>query len=151
PDSPTQRVGAALPEGQGLARVRHDVPMLSIDSLFSADEVRDFSARIRRFLKLADDAPLAWVCEPKLDGVSAALVYEGGRLVRAVARGDGEVGEDVTANLLTVRAIPRRLLDTSRAVPELLEVRGEVLMERGAFERFNAARLARGEVELANP
>jgi DNA ligase (NAD+) len=150
-DSPTRRVGAALPEGQGLARARHDVPMLSIDSLFSADEVRDFAARIRRFLNLADDAPLAWVCEPKLDGVSAALVYEHGRLVRALTRGDGEVGEDVTANLRTVRAVPARLDDSKRGAPALLEVRGEVLMERGAFARFNVERRARGEPELANP
>lgn len=150
-DSPTQRVGAALPEGQGLARVRHDVPMLSIDSLFSADEVRDFDARIRRFLNLPEGTPLAWVCEPKLDGVSAALVYEHGRFARAVTRGDGEVGEDVTANLRTVRAVPLRLDDSQRAAPALLEVRGEVIMERGAFERFNAERKARGEPELANP
>ncbi|MBM3978495.1 MAG: NAD-dependent DNA ligase LigA [Planctomycetes bacterium] len=151
PDSPTRRVGAALPEGQGLARARHEVPMLSIDSLFSAEEVRDFETRVRRFLALGAEEPLAWVCEPKLDGVSAALTYVDGLLARALTRGDGEVGEDVTANLRTVRAIPLRLSDARRAAPSLLEVRGEVIMERGAFERFNAERIARGEPELANP
>jgi DNA ligase (NAD+) len=151
PDSPTRRVGAALPEGQGLSRARHEVPMLSIDSLFSADEVRDFEARVRRFLALGAQEPLAWLCEPKLDGVSAALTYVDGLLTRALTRGDGEIGEDVTANLRTVRAIPLRLSAARRAAPSLLEVRGEVIMERGAFERFNAARVASGEPELANP
>jgi DNA ligase (NAD+) len=151
PDSPTQRVGAALPEGQGLARGRHEVPMLSIDSLFTAEEVHDFEARVRRFLNLPASEVLTWVAEPKLDGVSAALVYEHGLLVRALTRGDGEEGEDVTANLRTVHAIPLRLSDARRALPALLEVRGEVLMERGAFEKFNRARAERGEPVLANP
>ncbi len=149
-DSPTRRVGAPLPEGSSLAVIPHAVPMLSIDSLFTADEVRDFEASILRFLKL-DDRELAWVVEPKFDGVSASLVYEKGVLVRAVTRGDGEKGEDVTANLRTVRDIPLVLDGSKRAVPARLEVRGEVLMRREAFARLNARRTAQGLEPFANP
>jgi DNA ligase (NAD+) len=151
PDSPTQRVGAPLPEGQGLQKRRHELPMLSIDSLFSADEVRDFDKSIRRFLMLGDEAPLEWVVEPKFDGASTALIYEDGVFVRGVTRGDGEWGEDITANLRTVRNLPLRLSDDKRAVPVRLEVRGEVLIERAAFARFNAERAREGKPELANP
>lgn len=149
-DSPTRRVGAPLPEGTSLAVVPHAVPMLSIDSLFSADEVRDFEASILRFLKL-DDRELAFVVEPKFDGVSASLVYEKGVLVRALTRGDGEKGEDVTANLRTVRDIPLVLDGSKRAVPSRLEVRGEVLMRREAFARLNVRRVAQGLEPFANP
>lgn len=148
-DSPSRRVGAPVPEGRGFAVVEHTVPMLSIDSLFSADEVRDFEARILRFLNL-DDADLAWVVEPKFDGVSLSVVYEDGRLVRAVTRGDGERGEDVTSNARTIRNLPLALDGVTRKLPRLLEVRGEVLMARDRFERFNAARAARGEERFAN-
>jgi DNA ligase (NAD+) len=151
--SPTRRVGAPLPEGQGLARVAHEVPMLSIDSLFTREEVIDFEEHVQRFLKL-DEAALAglvWSVEPKFDGVSASLLYEGGRFVRGLTRGDGEVGEDVTANLRTVRNLPLALDGRRRAVPALLEVRGEVLMRRDAFARLNARRQERGESLLANP
>ena len=150
-DSPTQRVGAPLLEGRGLAKRRHELPMLSIDSLFSADEVRDFEKSIRRFLMLADDAPLDWVVEPKFDGASTSLIYERGRFVAGVTRGDGEVGEEITANLRTVRNLPLRLFDARRAAPELLEVRGEILIEREAFKRFNAEREREGRPVLANP
>jgi DNA ligase (NAD+) len=150
PSSPTQRVGQGLPEGQGFERVRHSVPMLSIDSLFSAEDVRDFEDGIRRFLKLGDE-PLDWAVEPKFDGASIALWYRDGRLERALTRGDGEVGEDVTANVRTVRNVPLQLSAAVRAAPELLEVRGEILIERAAFERFNRRRQAAGKPLLANP
>ncbi len=148
-DSPTQRVGAPLPEGVGFAVVEHAVPMLSIDSLFSADEVRDFEARILRFLSLSD-ADLDWVLEPKFDGVSLSVIYEKGRFVRAVTRGDGERGEDVSANARTIRNLPMTLDTEHRPAPQVLEVRGEVLMARDQFERFNAARAARGDERFAN-
>jgi DNA ligase (NAD+) len=149
-DSPTHRVGAPLPEGQGFPTAAHAVPMLSIDSLFAADEVRDFEARILRFLGLKD-ADLEWVVEPKLDGVSLSVLYENGKLVRAVTRGDGVVGEEITANARTVRNLPLALDAAKRAVPELLEVRGEVLMERERFRQLNARRIAAGEEPFANP
>ncbi|MCA8979860.1 MAG: NAD-dependent DNA ligase LigA [Planctomycetes bacterium] len=150
-DSPTQRVGAPLPEGQGFAKVAHEVPMLSIDSLFTGDEVREFEERILRFLGLESGDELAWSVEPKFDGVSASLLYEDGLLVRGLTRGDGVQGEDVTANLRTVRNIPLRLSDAVRPVPDRLEVRGEVLIERSAFDAFNAQREEAGEAVLANP
>ncbi len=150
PDSPTQRVGSALPEGQGLATVAHAVPMLSIDSLFTAEEVRDFEAKILRFLKIPD-ADLEWSVEPKFDGVSAALIYEGGVLVRGLTRGDGVQGEDITHNLKTVRNIPLTLSGSVKMRPALVEVRGEVLIERKKFELFNRRRVESGEEAFANP
>ena len=151
PDSPTQRVGAPLPEGQGFARVRHEVPMLSIESLFTEEEVREFVERIPRFIKLASPDELEWVVEPKFDGASTSLLYERGRLVRGLTRGDGVVGEDITANLRTLRNLPLVLSDKRRPVPELLEVRGEVLIEQQAFQRFNRRREEQGKPLLANP
>lgn len=151
PESPTQRVGAPLPEGQGFEKRRHEVSMLSIDSLFSVEEVRDFEARIRRFLLLPDEDVLDWVVEPKFDGASASLTYVDGVLVRGLTRGDGEFGEDVTANLRTLRNVPLRLHEGTRKAPRLLEVRGEVLIERAAFRAFNESRVAAGESPLANP
>ncbi len=143
-DSPTQRVGAPLPEGQGFEKVSHEVPMLSIDSLFGGDEVRDFEEKILRFLKLENGDELAWAVEPKFDGVSASLTYIDGQFVRGVTRGDGAIGEDITANLRTVRSIPLALNAEMRALPKLLEVRGEVLIGRTAFARFNEVREAEG-------
>jgi DNA ligase (NAD+) len=151
PDSPTRRVGAPIPEGQGFARVAHEVPMLSIDSLYSAEEVRDFEARILRFLKLDGGAELEWSVEPKFDGVSASLLYLDGRFVRGLTRGDGAVGEDVTSNLRTVRNLPLELAALRRAPPKLLEVRGEILIAREIFKAFNRRREAAGEPALANP
>ncbi len=150
-DSPTRRVGAQLPEGQGFATVEHEVPMLSIDSLFTEGEVREFESRILRFLNLRSGADLEWVVEPKLDGVSAALVYRDGVLVRGATRGDGVQGEDITGNLRTVRNIPLRLSAGEHAPPRLLEVRGEVLISRERFKRLNREREARGETLFANP
>lgn len=151
PDSPTQRVGAPLPEGAGFAKVAHSEPMLSIDSLFDAAEVREFDDKIRRFLKLDGQRVLRYSCEPKFDGVSAALHYRGGLLVRGLTRGDGTLGEDITQNLRTIRNLPLRLSAARRPVPEELEVRGEVLIRRDRFERFNQERERRGLPVLANP
>jgi DNA ligase (NAD+) len=151
PDSPTQRVGAPLPEGQGFDKVAHEVPMLSIESLFSADEVREFEKGLLRFLKLDSGDGLAWAVEPKFDGVSASLLYEDGRFVRGLTRGDGVLGEDVSANLRTVRNLPLRLSAETRPVPALLEVRGELLMAREAFRLLNERRAAAGKPAFANP
>lgn len=155
PASPTRRVGAPLPDGTSFDKVEHEVPMLSIDSLFESEEVVDFVESIGRFLKLEEDAleEIAWVLEPKFDGVSASMLYEEGRFVRGVTRGDGAVGEDVTANLRTVRDLPLELAASKGApeIPALLEVRGEVLMRRDAFARLNERRAERDEPILANP
>ncbi len=151
PDSPTQRVGAPLHEGQGFAQVRHEIPMLSIDSLFDVSDVREFVERIVRFLKLERADELEWVVEPKFDGVSASLVYEDGLFSRGLTRGDGSVGEDVTANLRTIRNLPLRLAGPAASIPPRLEVRGEVLIERAAFRKFNASRERERKPTLANP
>jgi len=150
PESPTRRVGAALPEGTGFETVAHSVPMLSIDSLFDAEEAREFEERILRFLSL-DDRDLAWVVEPKFDGVSAALLYVDGKLERALTRGDGIKGEDVTANVRTIRNVPLALDGSKRPVPARVEVRGEILMRRDKFAALNARRLEEGLEPFANP
>ena len=151
PDSPTQRVGDPLPEGTGFAKVAHAVAMLSMDSLFDEDEVREFEKSVLRFLGLSSGDELAWSVEPKFDGVSTALVYEQGQLALGLTRGNGSVGEDITQNLRTVRNLPLALSARERAVPRLLEVRGEVLIRRDAFARFNDELAAAGRVRLANP
>ena len=151
PDSPTGRVGAPLPEGQGFEKVAHQVPMLSIDSLFTEAEVREFEEKLRRFLKAGDDERFAWAVEPKFDGVSASLLYVEGVLVQGLTRGDGSTGEDITTNLRTIRNLPLSLVGEETPVPALLEVRGEVLMQRSAFERFNVERERDGRPILANP
>jgi len=150
PDSPTRRVGAPLPEGESFEKVRHAVPMLSIDSLMSAEEARDYDASVRRYLGLDQDAELRWFVEPKFDGVSISITYEDGVLARAVTRGDGAVGEDVTQNVKTVRNVRLALDGSKSTVPRLLEVRGELLIARAAFERFNERRVAADEPRLAN-
>jgi DNA ligase (NAD+) len=142
PDSPTQRVGAEI---QGdLPAVRHAVPMLSLDNAGSADELRDWHARLQRLLG-RDEIPLA--AELKIDGVSVSLVYEDGSLARAVTRGDGVTGEEVTSNVRTIGAVPLRLLQPAR----FLEVRGEVYYPIAAFEEMNRQRLLAGEPLFANP
>ncbi len=146
-DSPTQRVGA--PPSAAFAEVRHAVPMLSLGNAFGHDELREFDARVRRGLGLTEDDPgVAYVCELKIDGLAVSLRYVGRSLVRGATRGDGTSGEEVTANLRTVRAIPLRL----RADPpgEELEVRGEVYMPRGAFADLNAALEREGKPLYAN-
>ncbi len=147
PDSPSQRVGA--PPADEFRPVPHRLPMLSLQNAMDEGEMRDFEARLKRFL--GRDDPLDYVIEPKFDGLSAELVYENGVLVVGSTRGDGFTGEDVTANLRTVRSIPLRLRDDKRPVPPLLEVRGEVIMPVARFEELNREREARGEPPFANP
>ncbi|MBU1540894.1 MAG: NAD-dependent DNA ligase LigA [Alphaproteobacteria bacterium] len=147
PASPSQVVGAAA--SSQFAPVRHGVPMLSLDNAFSAEEVTDFVARIRRFLKLPVDEAVAFVGEPKIDGLSASLRYENGALMRGATRGDGRTGEDVTANLRTLDDIPERL--SGAGWPEVIEVRGEVYAPNDAFDAFNAAAEAEGQRTYANP
>ena len=132
-DSPTQRVGAPLPKGTSFATAAHLAPMGSIESLMSASEAEDFVARARKLLELPDDAQLRWACEPKFDGVSANLLYEDGVLVRGLSRGNGETGEDVTANLRTVRNLPLQFLGDG-PFPKRIEIRGEVIMSRADFD-----------------
>ena len=145
-DSPSLRVGSAPAEAFG--KVPHAVPMLSLDNAMTEHEVREFVARVRRFLNLPADEPLAFVAEPKIDGLSCSLRYENGLLVRGATRGDGAVGEDVTANVRTIRDIPQRLDGDARPV---LEVRGEVYMERDDFLKLNERRVAQGELPFMNP
>ncbi len=145
-DSPSLRVGAAPAAGFG--KVRHAVPMLSLGNAFAPDDVAEFDARVRRFLGLSDEAPLAFVAEPKIDGLSCSLRYERGELVLAATRGDGAEGENVTANVRTIRDVPHRL---PAPVPDVLEVRGEVYMNRDDFLAMNAARAEREEPLFANP
>ena len=147
PDSPGLRVGA--PPSEAFAKVTHGRPMLSLGNAFDAADVREFFQRVRRFLGLAAEAPVAIVGEPKIDGLSATARYQRGRFVRGATRGDGRVGEDITANLRTVRDLP--LLLAGADAPEVLEVRGEVYMTRGDFLALNAEREAAGEPVFANP
>jgi DNA ligase (NAD+) len=144
-DSPSGRVGAA-PAG-AFAKVRHAVPMLSLENAFEEAEVAEFVARIRRFLGLDPDAPLAFVAEPKIDGLSLSLRYEEGRLVQAATRGDGTVGENVTANARTLSEIPAEIA----GAPDLLEVRGEVYMSHENFAALNARQAEAGGRTFANP
>ena len=146
PDSLTRKVGAAPSEKFG--KVKHAVPMLSLGNVFSDDEVHDFVARVRRFLGLADDAPLAFTAEPKIDGLSCSLRYVKGELVQAATRGDGFEGEDVTVNVKTIREIPHRL---KGAAPDALDVRGEIYMTHADFAALNARQAEAGEKIFANP
>ena len=146
-DSPSQKVGAQ-PSGR-FAKVRHAVPMLSLDNAFAEADVVDFVARIRRFLKLGDGDGIAFSAEPKIDGLSMSLRYEGGELVTAATRGDGAVGEDVTANIRTLEDVPKKL--KGRNVPAICEVRGEVYMTKQAFLALNERQKAAGDTVFANP
>ena len=146
--SPTQRVGAAPAERFGA--VRHTVPMLSLDNAMSVDEFREFDARVRRLLRR--DEPVEYVAEPKLDGLAIEVVFLDGELSIASTRGDGFTGEDVTANVRTIRSVPLRLArGASRPVPQRLEARGEVIFPRAAFQQLNAERREAGESTFANP
>ena len=146
-DSPSQRVGAA-PTGR-FKKVRHAVPMLSLDNAFTDEDVIDFVARIRRFLKLGDDGKIAFSAEPKIDGLSMSLRYEHGELVTAATRGDGAEGEEVTANIRTLEDVPEKL--KGRNVPAICEVRGEVYMTKHAFLALNERQKASGGQIFANP
>src|SRR6476620_12683416 len=146
-DSPSQKVGAA-PSGK-FKKVRHAVPMLSLDNAFAEEDVVDFVGRIRRFLKLGEDDAIDFSAEPKIDGLSMSLRYEGGELVTAATRGDGSEGEDVTANIRTLEDVPQTL--KGRNVPEICEVRGEVYMTKKAFLALNERQKATGDTIFANP
>ena len=145
-DSPSQKVGAA-PSGR-FRKVRHAVPMLSLDNAFAEQDVLDFVGRIERFLKLSDDK-IDFSAEPKIDGLSMSLRYEGGELVTAATRGDGAEGEDVTANIRTLEDVPQKL--KGRNVPDICEVRGEVYMTKQAFLALNERQKAAGDTIFANP
>lgn len=147
-DSPTQRVGGRA--SSQFTEVRHLEPLLSLGNVFSAEELRAFDERVRSGLLAG--SKVEYVMEPKIDGLACSLIYENGKLVRAATRGDGVVGENVTANVRTIRSIPLTLkVPEGEAVPELLDVRGEVYMPRQAFMRLNEQRAERGESEFANP
>jgi DNA ligase (NAD+) len=147
PDSPSNKVGAVA--SSQFAEVRHGVPMLSLDNAFHEGEVRDFVARIARFLKLPADEPIAFVAEPKIDGLSANLLYVDGRLTLGATRGDGRTGEDVTANLNTIADVRQTLAGDDW--PDRIEIRGEVYAPNDAFAAFNAAAEAEGRRTYANP
>ena len=146
-ESLSLKVGAA--PARGFAKVRHAVPMLSLDNAFAEEDVRDFVSRIRRFLKLDDDARLDFSAEPKIDGLSMSLRYEDGELVTAATRGDGQEGEDVTANIRTLHDVPKEL--KGRNIPKITEVRGEVYMTKKAFLALNERQKASGGQVFANP
>ncbi len=149
-DSPSLKVGAA--PSRGFAKVRHGVPMLSLDNAFADQDITDFIDRVRRFLareiEIADDTPIALVCEPKIDGLSLSIRYEDGELVRAATRGDGSEGEDVTVNVRTLADVPKKLKGKA---PDKLDVRGEVYMSRAEFLKLNERQAAAGEKVFANP
>ena len=144
-DSPSQRLGAA--PASALAKVAHARPMLSLENAFSPDSVAEFVARVRRFLSLGAAEPVAMTAEPKIDGLSCSLRYEAGALILAATRGDGTVGEDVTANARTIQDIPQRI----EGAPDVLEVRGEVFMSKADFAALNERQRAAGGKIFANP
>jgi DNA ligase (NAD+) len=145
PLSPTQRVGG-VPVGE-FGEVEHKVPMLSLENAFSEDEVRDFDRRVRE--RMSGCEVVDYTAEPKLDGLAVSLTYQGGEFVQGATRGDGTTGEEVTANLRAIRAVPLRL--RGDGIPRLLEVRGEVFMPLAGFKKFNAEAQARGEKVFVNP
>ena len=145
-DSPSRLVGAA--PAAHLSKIRHRLPMLSLENAFSEEEVADFVGRVRRFLNLAGDEPVELTAEPKIDGLSCALRYEKGRLVLAATRGDGTTGEVVTANVCTIADVPQHL---SGPAPDVFEVRGEVYMSKADFAALNARQSAEGGKIFANP
>ena len=146
PDSPSNRVGSA-PES-GFAKLRHRVPMLSLDNAMNEEEFTEFCARARRFLGLPAGAELEFVAEPKIDGLSINLTYEHGRFVHGATRGDGTIGEDVTANLRTMKSVPTKLHDKA---PAQIEIRGEVFMTKADFLAMNEAQAKAGQKVFANP
>jgi DNA ligase (NAD+) len=147
PDSLSLKVGAA-PSGR-FAKIRHAVPMLSLDNAFSMEDVVDFVGRIRRFLRLPEDETIEFTAEPKIDGLSMSLRYEDGALVKAATRGDGSVGEDVTANVRTLKDVPHQL--KGKDVPAVTEMRGEIYMTKQAFLTLNKRQAEAGDVVFANP
>src|SRR5246500_1049013 len=149
PDSPTQRVGGKPREG--FVKARHSSPMLSLDNTYSEDELRDWERRVHELTGRTD---VEYVCELKLDGMSLALHYEDGRLLRGITRGDGSFGEDVTLNVRTVRSIPLSIPKEKlkkAGIPSTFEVRGEMLMPLAAFKKMNEEREQHGLSTFANP
>jgi DNA ligase (NAD+) len=147
PESPTQRVGAGPQAAFG--KVEHPVPMLSLSNVFSEEDLRAWAQRAARF---AGGAPLSFVTEPKIDGLAVALTYDNGRFDHGATRGDGFVGEDISANLRTVKTMPLRLnAPAGSAVPSAIEVRGEVYMRKADFEALNERILAEGGKTFMNP
>lgn len=147
PDSPTQRVGGAPLDK--FSQVTHRIPLLSLENAFNEAEIMEFDERVKRFLGVAGDKEMEYVCEPKMDGLAVELVYENGEFTTGSTRGDGVTGEDITRNLKTVRSIPLRL--AAEHPPRLLEVRGEVYLPLEPFQKFNAEREEAGEPPFANP
>src|SRR5712664_3899418 len=143
PDSPTRRVGGK--PLQAFEQVSHLIPMLSLDNTYSEEEVKNFYARIQRLLP---DEKIPVVIEPKVDGVAVSLIYENGKLRQAATRGDGNVGDNITQNIRTIRSVPERLRD---GAPKLLEARGEVYMDKHGFEKLNDERKKAGLPLFANP
>ena len=146
-DSPSKTVGAK-PSGK-FGKIKHSVPMLSLDNAFTDEDVSDFVERIKRFLNVDRSEVIAFTAEPKIDGLSASLRYENGALVSGATRGDGAVGEDVTANLMTLTTVPKNL--SGQDWPDVLEVRGEVYIQHQDFETMNKAQLAAGKDMYKNP
>jgi DNA ligase (NAD+) len=147
PDSPSQRVGGKALDS--FSQVKHEVPMLSLDNAFSDTEMVYFERRIKDRINLAQGQNLTYACEPKLDGVAVSLIYQKGLLIRGATRGDGSVGEDITANVRTIKSIPLRLQGDD--YPELLEVRGEIYMPRDGFNEFNTKAREAGDKPFVNP
>ncbi len=143
PDSPTRRVGSDV--DQKFEQVRHSIPMLSLDNTYNEQEIADFDARVRK----SADTPFEYVCELKYDGVAIALTYEKGILTRAVTRGDGDQGDNVTENVKTIASIPLRL--RGEQIPDRYEIRGEIIMPHRAFEKLNQEREKEGKPVFANP
>jgi DNA ligase (NAD+) len=146
PDSPTQRVSGFIAEG--FSPVEHRLPMMSIDNILTEEEALEFDKRVKRFLGITED--IEYTTEPKFDGVSASITYENGVLIQGATRGDGRVGEDVTANIKTVKAIPLKFR-ASNGIPMRIEVRGEVIMPKDAFRKLNKELSEGGEPIFANP
>ncbi len=146
-DSPTQSVGAK-PAGK-FGKIKHTVPMLSLDNAFSEEDVADFCARVRKFLSLKKVDPVGFTAEPKIDGLSAAIRYEHGKFVKGSTRGDGQTGEDITANLATLDTVPMQL--SGAGWPDVFEIRGEVYIDHADFDTMNAAQVASGKAAYKNP
>ncbi|MBC8455912.1 NAD-dependent DNA ligase LigA [bacterium] len=148
PNSPTQRVGAV--PLSAFQTIKHKMPMLSLSNAFNSGELRDFQQQI--FRKLSDEnAKIRYACEPKLDGLAVSLLYKNGQFVSGATRGDGNVGEDITQNLRTIRSIPLHLRETEIPAPKMLEIRGEVFIKKGDFQKLNESQLSVGDSPFANP